>query len=95
MYEEPREIIQKIAKDFREMKRIKSNTFCCGAGGGQLFYQIDIGERISKIRSEEASKTGAKTLIVSCPFCYSMLKGDSEERGLEMKDLAELVLPHL
>jgi len=63
----------------------------CGAGGGQLFYQIQIGERISKIRTKEAAETGAKTLVVACPFCYSMLKGDAEEMGMEIKDLAKLV----
>jgi Fe-S oxidoreductase len=91
IYEEPRKILENVADNFNEMKRIKTNTFCCGAGGGQLFYQIQIGERISKIRTKEAAETGAKTLVVACPFCYSMLKGDAEEMGMEIKDLAKLV----
>jgi Fe-S oxidoreductase/nitrate reductase gamma subunit len=95
IYEEPRKIIEKFAENFEEMKRIKTNTFCCGAGGAQLFYQINIGERISKIRAKEASETGAKTLVVACPFCYSMLKGDTEELGLEIKDLAKLVAENM
>jgi Fe-S oxidoreductase len=95
IYEEPRRIIEKFAENFEEMKRIKTNTFCCGAGGAQLFYQISIGERISKIRAKEASETGAKTLVVACPFCYSMLKGDTEELGLEIKDLAKLVAENM
>jgi Fe-S oxidoreductase/nitrate reductase gamma subunit len=95
IYEEPRRVIEKFAENFEEMKRIKTNTFCCGAGGAQLFYQINIGERISKIRAKEASETGAKTLVVACPFCYSMLKGDAEELGLEIKDLAKLVAENM
>jgi Fe-S oxidoreductase/nitrate reductase gamma subunit len=95
IYEEPRRVIEKFVENFEEMKRIKTNTFCCGAGGAQLFYQINIGERISKIRAKEASETGAKTLVVACPFCYSMLKGDTEELGLEIKDLAKLVAENM
>jgi Fe-S oxidoreductase/nitrate reductase gamma subunit len=91
IYEEPRKILKSVVEKINEMKRIKTNSFCCGAGGGQLFYQISSGERTSKIRVKEAAETGAKTLIVACPFCYSMLKGDAEEMGMIIKDLAKLI----
>ena len=35
IYEEPREIIRKIAPDFVEMSHSRADAPCCGAGGGE------------------------------------------------------------
>jgi Fe-S oxidoreductase len=57
----------------REMPRRGAKTFCCGAGGGRMWFEETVETRVSKIRAAEAVKTGAKTLTTACPFCLSMM----------------------
>lgn len=94
VHEDPRLVLHRVA-DLKEMKRIRGGTFCCGAGGGQYFYQLNIGERISKIRVKEAKSTGASTIVVACPFCRIMLKEDAENEGLNVTDITTLVASSL
>ncbi len=88
--EEPRNVITKVA-ELREMNRIKNHTFCCGGGGGGAFYDIKIGERISKLRIKEAASTGANKVVVACPFCNIMLRAEAPEYNLEVIDIAQLL----
>ncbi len=87
---EPRLVLSRVA-DLVEMPRNSTRSFCCGGGGGGVFYDIKLGVRISKMRLEEARKTGSKTVVVACPFCNIMLYSDAAEYELDVKDLAELV----
>ncbi|MCD6162020.1 MAG: (Fe-S)-binding protein [candidate division Zixibacteria bacterium] len=67
-----------------EMKRSRDNSFCCGAGGGGMWLEENIGTRINVERTEQCLETGAKTIGVACPFCMTML-----EDGLKTKDEIE------
>lgn len=97
IYDEPRDVLRSVKKlRLYEMPRNRDRSFCCGGGGGQLFYEVGKGQRISKIRSEEAAKTleqggGRKVLAVACPFCNVMFRGESEQYGFEVKDIVEVV----
>ncbi|MEN2999924.1 MAG: (Fe-S)-binding protein [Acidilobaceae archaeon] len=97
VYEEPREVLKSIGRlKLLEMPRNREKSFCCGGGGGQLFYEVKKGERISRLRSEEASKTldvgqARKIVAVTCPFCNIMFRGEAEQYGFEVKDVAELL----
>jgi Fe-S oxidoreductase/nitrate reductase gamma subunit len=68
-------------------------TFCCGGGGGNSFYQVAQEEkRISALRYEELTATGAAEIAVSCPFCLTMLRdaaGAHGEGALTVMDVAE------
>ena len=55
------------------MERNRSRGFCCGAGGGRMFLEDEGGGRINENRTQEALKTGAKTVASACPFCMTML----------------------
>ena len=98
VFEEPRYLIR-ASKGviYGEMPRSRERSFCCGGGGGQLFYEIKRGKRISRVRSEEASKTlsklggGDKVLAVACPFCNTMFRGEAESLGFKVKDVAEIL----
>lgn len=81
-----------------EPERAGCNTFCCGAGGGRMFMEEQIDQRVNVARWEQLKATGAKTVAVGCPFCMTMLddasKADSDS-GVEVKDIAELVAVNL
>ncbi len=97
VYEEPRKTLSNIGKlKLLEMPRSRDKSFCCGGGGGQLFYEVRVGERISRVRSGEASKTlaegpGEKVLAVACPYCNIMFRGEAEDYGFKVMDIAELL----
>ncbi len=90
--EPPRKVINKLAGDhFKEMPRSRMNSFCCGGGGGHLFFEIKRGERISKIRMEEAKATGADIVLTACPYCKIMLTSESGG-DIEVIDISEYIV---
>ncbi len=73
-YEIPRVVLRAIPQiDFREMYRIKGDSFCCGAGGGVKSQFPDMAIATAKERLREAASTGAEVLLTSCPFCVTNL----------------------
>jgi Fe-S oxidoreductase len=94
---EPRQILQAIPKArLEEMERSKTTTFCCGGGGGHMWIEEQHGTtKINHVRMEEVIKTGAATVVTSCPYCLQMLEEGIEQKGvkdsLKAKDLIELV----
>ena len=97
-YDAPRQILQSVLKDsssLKEMPRNKEQSFCCGAGGGNMWYEIKQGKRINVERFEEAIDTGAKKVATSCNFCMIMMedgkKVTGQDKNMEVFDIAELV----
>ncbi len=80
-----------------EMKETKKKSFCCGAGGGQMWMEeMEDTKRINIERTEHALETGADTIAVGCPFCMTMIedgvKAKSMEDKVKVRDVAEIVL---
>src|SRR5579863_7250398 len=73
IYDEPREILDR-SSDRVEAPRNRERSFCCGAGGGQMFLGEEKGKRINIARAEELVATGAETVAAACPFCASMFR---------------------
>jgi Fe-S oxidoreductase len=73
VYDEPREVLGR-AVDVVEAPRNRERSFCCGAGGGQMFLGEEKGKRINIARAEELVATGAGTVAAACPFCASMFR---------------------
>ncbi|RUM48064.1 MAG: iron-sulfur protein [Hyperthermus sp.] len=88
---EPRRLVENTVDRFIEMKRSGRKSFCCGGGGGGVFFDLKKGERLSKVRVEEASQIGAKVVAVACPFCNIMLSSEAPSYNIEVLDVAELV----
>ncbi|MCI0530115.1 MAG: (Fe-S)-binding protein, partial [Nitrospira sp.] len=96
-YNAPRDILRSI-HDIKlvEMPRTRENSFCCGAGGANYWYEVPRETKISTVRAKEAKETDARLLAVECPYCLRML-GDAItvagfEDTLKVKDLAEIVV---
>ena len=73
IYDEPRAVISRFANQ-TDPRRSRERSFCCGAGGGQMFLGEEKGKRINLERAEELAAAGAATVGVACPFCQSMFR---------------------
>jgi Fe-S oxidoreductase len=95
---EPRNDFDKIGLSLVEMQRHGLMSFCCGAGGAQMWKEEEHGSgRVNANRFQEAQKTGASVLAVGCPFCMIMLTDAKKDANSEMQvlDIAELVAARL
>jgi len=96
-YDAPRDVIQSIMKDgkLKEMEKSREESFCCGAGGGNMWYEIKTGERINHNRFKQAADTGATTVATACNFCNIMMEDGMKVTGndekMKVMDIAELV----
>jgi len=96
LYDQPREIIQHISgAKLLEMKRNRDRSFCCGAGGGRMWFEETIGRRINHLRVEQALETKPDAVGVSCPFCLTMFEDGIKDKGVQDSvkayDLIEIV----
>ncbi len=96
IYEAPRKVLEALDVELVEMKRCKSNGFCCGAGGAQMFKEEENGTtRVNFERTNEALETGATVIAAACPFCNTMLtdgvKNSNKEDEVAVLDIAELI----
>jgi len=101
VYAPPRELLGALpGVELREMPRSGNKSFCCGAGGAQMWMEERIGTRVNNNRTEEALATGAGRIAVGCPFCNVMLSdGLTEKRAdtsahddVEVVDVAQMLL---
>ena len=96
-YDAPRNVIQSVLRDgkLKEMEKSKSESFCCGAGGGNMWYEVKTGDRINQNRVKQAVDTEAKTVAAACNFCNIMLedgvKTTQNDSNINILDIAEMV----
>ena len=99
LYEQPRALLAAAGGTIREMARNKSESFCCGAGGGRIMAEEKLGSRISESRAQMAADTGSDLLVSNCPFCLTMFEDGVKGAGLEGKmtprDIAEILVERL
>jgi Fe-S oxidoreductase len=73
IYEEPREIIRKIAPNFVEMENHHANALCCGAGGGVRGAYAKNSISMARRRLEEVEAIGAEVVLTECNSCVHNL----------------------
>jgi Fe-S oxidoreductase len=91
--DEPRQAIARFA-DVVDPRRARQRSFCCGAGGGQMFLGEEKGNRINVERAEELLGTRAQTIATACPFCQSMFRdalGALAEAPPKLLDIAQII----
>ena len=96
VFDIPRNLIKRLGVELVEMKRSKRRSFCCGAGGAQMFKEPEKGQQDINInRTEEALKTKAKVIATGCPFCNTMMTDGVKnlaEGSVEVLDIAEIIV---
>ncbi|RIK50875.1 MAG: [Fe-S]-binding protein [Chloroflexi bacterium] len=93
----PRAALGELGVNMVEMPRHGQQSFCCGAGGAQMWKEEEHGaEPVNIHRFKEAAATGAQTVAVGCPFCLTMLSDAAKQQGgvVAVKDVAELLATH-
>ena len=91
-YEAPRAVIARTA-EVVEAGRARERSFCCGAGGGQMFLGEEKGKRVNVERAGELAATGAEVIGTACPFCQTMFRdalGASGKPAPKLMDIAQL-----
>lgn len=94
----PREVLKTLGADVRSPEASAEKTFCCGAGGGQMWTDGEKRESpVQVIRLEELRKTGAKRIALACPHCLTMLEtARAETKGDDvLVDISEIVADRL
>lgn len=96
IYNQPRNILNSIKGiKLNEMEKSHEKSFCCGAGGGHMWMEINIGKKINHMRIEQAAKQNPDAVATACPFCLVMLDDAAKAKGLEdkikVKDIAIIV----
>jgi Fe-S oxidoreductase len=94
IFEEPRNICRAIeGLELLEFSGSRENSLCCEGGGGRMFYEADdTYQRNSEKRVLEAIEKGAEVLTTSCPFCLMNLEDPATDKGLEVKELSEILV---
>jgi Fe-S oxidoreductase len=98
----PRQVLRGCGVAIAEPRKHGQNTFCCGAGGAQLFITDDRrhtgGERVNRQRFAQLAETKVSTLAVACPHCATMLldaAGHAQREDVAVLDIAQVVASRL
>ena len=99
VYDAPRNTLKKALPivELVEPARTKSRGLCCGAGGGRMWMEENVGKRLNVERSEELLATGADQIAVACPFCMTMITDGVTGAGsaVPVLDISEVVASKL
>ena len=106
VYDIPRKLLKKVGYKLTEMPRSRNKSFCCGAGGAQMFKEPEKGnEDININRTTEALKalnvddksqsSKNKVIVTACPFCNTMMtdgvKNKNQEPNVRVLDIVEII----
>jgi glycolate oxidase len=98
IYDPPRNVIRAIPSvELIEFPQNRNLAKCCGGGGGLKAYDTEMSSEIAYKRVQQASGTGADTIVSACPACKSNLQLAAarlrkEKKGrLKVMDITELV----
>jgi Fe-S oxidoreductase len=84
IYEEPREIIRKLAPDFVEMAHNREEALCCGAGGGVRGAFPGASIAMAGLRLQEAVDIGADIVLTHCNACLHNF-GNAQKRYAHLR----------
>ena len=97
--EQPRKLLNMVAKDFVEMDDPGKMNWCCGGGGGVSAIEEAEPLRLQafKVKKRQLEETGAKTLVTACANCRIVLEEGLEhyQMNIPVVGLTETIADHL
>ncbi|MFB5086187.1 (Fe-S)-binding protein [Psychrobacillus sp. PGGUH221] len=96
VYDAPREVLKAIpGVKLVEMDRNREKGMCCGAGGGLMWMEEHVGNRVNVARTEQALEVNPTIISSGCPYCLTMLSDGTKAKEVEETvgtyDIAELL----
>lgn len=95
---EPRQILKACGVSVIEPPQHGKHTFCCGAGGAQLFVTDERQEKrddqVNYRRFNELVATNSRVIAVACPYCPVMLEDAAHHANREdisILDISEIL----
>ena len=85
--EEPRELLQLVCEDFREMYPNRAENFCCTGGGGAMSMSEYTARRLKSgiVKADQLKETGAEIVVTSCHNCVDGLTDVIRHYKLDME----------
>jgi len=85
--EEPRELLQLVCEDFREMDPNRSENFCCTGGGGAMSMSEYTPNRLKSgsVKAEQLKATDTAAVVTSCHNCVDGLTDVIRHYKLDME----------
>jgi Fe-S oxidoreductase len=97
--DQPRNLLNLVAKDFVEMTDAGKMNWCCGGGGGvsAIDEAQDLRFAAFKIKKSQLEETGAKTLVTACANCRIVIEEGMEHYkvNIPVVGLTETLADHL
>jgi Fe-S oxidoreductase len=95
LFEEPRELLNLVCEDFREMYPNRTENYCCTGGGGAMSMSEYTPRRLksASVKANQLKETGAEAVVTSCHNCVDGLTDVIRhyELGMEVTQLVNLV----
>jgi len=87
LIEEPRFVLKKVAKDFREMTPNRAEALCCGGGGGLVALAEYTERRLAagRPKAEQIKNTGAEVVVAACENCRLQIGDLNEHYNLNVR----------
>jgi Fe-S oxidoreductase len=83
-FEAPRSVLKAVpGVTLKEAPLSRTHGMCCGAGGGRMWLEEKLGDRINQTRVKQLQASGCNDTAVACPFCAVMIGNGQQELGME------------
>jgi Fe-S oxidoreductase len=96
IFEQPRDIVKAIAKDFRDMTPNRQEQWCCGGGGGIVAIDEMRGVRLKSggKKVEQIRATGARIVASPCENCRLQMEelNETQDLGVRIAAVMDLVV---
>ena len=91
-FEEPRDLLNLVATDFREMYPNRAENYCCSGGGGAMSMSeyTPLRLKAAKVKADQLKATQTKIVLTTCHNCVDALTDLIRHYKLGMK-VAQLV----
>jgi Fe-S oxidoreductase/CheY-like chemotaxis protein len=94
-FEEPRELLNLVVTDFREMYPNRAENYCCSGGGGAMSMSeyTPLRLKAAKVKADQLRATEAKIVVTTCHNCVDALTDliRHYKSGLKVAQLVNLV----